>query len=148
MLLLCFSLSTALPSSRLGIAQVSPVTFAKFGARCNKRKMLHQSSCRCRKRGVGVGGFRGREINQWKRCQQPFPGWDDGKTSPYSPGTSFVNTPASSRAQSFRAEPRHLVGLFWAFLKWNPPLPLLPAPSDKVCLPRLKCVNERGEDQW
>lgn len=32
-----------------------PVTFAKFGATCNKRKMLHQSSCRCRKREVGLG---------------------------------------------------------------------------------------------
>lgn len=28
--------------------------------------------------------------------------------------------------KSFRAEPRHLVGVLWAFLKWNPPLPLLP----------------------
>lgn len=104
----CFSLSTAVPGPHLGFAQVSPVTFTKFGARFNKRKMLHQSRCGCRKRrwrrrgeGEGVGG--NWEINQWKLCQHPFPGWDDGKTFSYSLGDIICEHTASSRAWSFRA---------------------------------------------
>lgn len=104
----CFSLSTAVPGPHLGFAQVSPVTFTKFGARFNKRKMLHQSHCGCRKRrwrrrgeGEGVGG--NWEINQWKLCQHSFPGWDDGKTFSYSLGDIICEHTASSRAWSFRA---------------------------------------------
>lgn len=40
----------------------------------------------------GRWGCRNWEINQWKLCQHPFPGWDDGKTFSYSLGISFVNT--------------------------------------------------------
>lgn len=141
------SLSTAAPYPHLGISQVGPVTFSKFGARCNKRKMFHQSRRRCTESRDGARHRNG-GINHRRLCQQPFPGWDDGKTSPCSLGTSFVNTFVSSKAQSFRAEPRRSGGVFWAFLKWNPPLPALPVGSDKVCLLRLKCVNEGGEDQW
>lgn len=47
LLLLPFSLSTAVPRCLLGIARLNPVTLSKFGATCNKRKTLHQSSCTC-----------------------------------------------------------------------------------------------------
>lgn len=55
--LLCFSSSTAVPSSLLGIAQVSPVTFAKFGAGCNGRKNAPSIKLQMQKeRGWGGGG--------------------------------------------------------------------------------------------
>lgn len=125
MLLLCFSLSTAVPSSHLGIAQVSPVTFAKFGATCNTRKMLHQSSCRCRKRGVGVQ----RQINKPVEALPTTISWVRwwGKLHRTLWGHNLWTHRRPPEPKSFRAEPRHLVGVFWAFLKWNPPLPLLPA---------------------
>lgn len=122
--LLCFSLSTSVPSPCLGSAQVAADTFAKFGVSRSKRKMPHQSHWRCiereRERAETRGGFSIWDINQGKLCQQPFPGWGDGKIPPlFSLGISFGNAPTSFRARSFRAEPRHLVGELRVFRKFK-----------------------------
>lgn len=138
MLLLCFSLSTAVPSPRLGIAQVSPVTFAIFGARRNKRKMLHQSRCRRTKKEEGVQKL-------WDKPVETMPAtiswvetmgnltrtvWRHGLWAPR----------VLASAEVLERKQCSWSGCFWEFLKWKSSLAL----SDKVCLPWLKCVNEQG----
>lgn len=74
------------------------------------------------------------------------------KTFPRSPGTSFVKTSASYRApkvSEWKTQAHGWGGVgggVGAFLKQKSSLPSVAcSPSDKVGLPRLKCVNERGK---
>lgn len=150
--LLCFSLSTAAPSSHLGIAQVSPCYLL-----LNLVQLVTREKC-----SINQVADAGREEwRRWRRINkraESLPvtiSWvRRWRTFPRSPGTSFVKTSASCRApkvsewktQALGWDGGWGVGGVGAFLKQKSSLPSVAcSSSDKVGLPRLKCVNERGK---
>lgn len=134
LLLLSFNSSTALLCFLSGIARLNPVTLSKFGATCNKRKTLHQSSCTCTKKrsrsSEADKSTCGNSANNHFQLEMM------GKLRRTLWGQRMWGLPKLSELNRSDRVPL-------SFLK-KPSSASEACSSDKVCLMSLKWVNQRG----